>query len=110
MKGNITVTYAIICDNDVDIEVTLEELFANEKVQNLIKREFTKGARNIILDHTNATGSISLSKEKKLHTFVIDKDDFADALTLAEEDAKSKKLLKGGCNRVELIDLETKKG
>jgi hypothetical protein len=110
MKGNITVTYAIICENDVDMELTLDELFANEKVQNLIKREFTKGARNIVLDHSNASGSISLAKEKKLYSLVIGKDDFADALTLAEEDARSKKLLKGGCNRVELIDLETGKG
>ena len=107
MEGKITVTYAVICDNDVQMEVSVGELFANEKVLNLIKREFTKGARGIIADPSNATGSFTLFKEKKHHAFVIEKDDFADALTLAEDDARNKKLLKGNCNRVELIDLET---
>lgn len=107
MEGTITVTYIIICENDINLEIPMEKIFANEKVLSLVKREFTKGARGVIADCTGATGAVKLSKEKSRHTMTIDKDDFADALTLAEDDARSKKLLKGNCNRVELIDLET---
>jgi len=42
-----------------------------------------------------------------VHTFEVSKDDFADLLTLAEEDAKNKKLLKKECERVELVDITT---
>lgn len=107
MEGQITVTYIVICENDINIELSIEELLANEKVQNLIKREFAKGARNIMMDSSNASGSIALSKEKKLHTMIIEKNDFADAISLAEEDAKAKKLLKGNCNMIQLVDLAT---
>lgn len=107
MEGKITVTYAVVCDDDINIAITLEEMLANEKVSSLIKREFAKGARNVLLDHSSATGTLFLSKEKAHHTVTIDKDDFADALTFAEEDAKKRKLLKGKCSRVELLDLRT---
>ena len=107
MEGQITVTYAILCDDDVNIDLDIQALLANEKVQKLIKSEFAKGARNLVIDAADATGVIHLSKEKQLHSFVIAKDDFADALSLAEEDARGKKLLKGKCNRIELIDLRT---
>lgn len=107
MEGQITVTYVILCDDDVNIDIDLQTILGNEKMQKLLKSEFAKGARNLVIDASNATGSINLSKEKKLHTVVIEKDDFADALSLAEEDARSKKLFKGKCNRIELIDLCT---
>ena len=46
-------------------------------------------------------GTIVIEKERTHYEMVIDKDDFADALTLAEEDAKKRKLLKSGCSMVE---------
>jgi hypothetical protein len=110
MEGQITVTYVILCDDDVDIDVDLQTMLENEKVQKLLKSEFAKGARNLVIDASDASGSVNLSKEKKLHTVVIEKNDFADALSLAEEDARSKKLLKGKCNRIELVDLCTVSG
>jgi hypothetical protein len=107
MEGEITVTYIILCDDDVNIDIDLQSLFANEKIEKLIKSEFAKGARHLLLDASAASGSVNLSREKARHTVIIAKDDFADALSLAEEDARSKKLLKGKCGRVELIDLST---
>ena len=107
MEGHITVTYTIICDNDIHMEIPLQELLANEKVQSLIKREFTKGARGIVMDSSKASGSVLIEKERTHYQLTIQKDDFADALTLAEEDAKKRKLLKNGCSMVELIDLVT---
>ena len=107
MEGHITVTYTVICDNDIHMEIALGELLANEKVHNLIKREFTKGARGVVMDCSKASGSVIIEKEKTHYELIIPKDDFADALTLAEEDAKKRKLLKNGCSMVELIDLVT---
>lgn len=107
MEGSITVTYIVLCDDDVNIGLDLQTVLANEKVQKLLKSEFAKGARNLVINGSGASGTIHIAKEKKLHTVVIEKDDFADALSLAEEDARSKKLLKGKCNRIELVDLLT---
>lgn len=110
MEGQINITYTVICDNDIHMELSLTEILANEKVSSLIKREFTKGARGVVMDSTRASGTIVIEKERKHYQMVIDKDDFADALTLAEEDAKKRKLLKSGCSMVELIDLVTVDG
>ena len=107
MEGYLTVTYVVLCDDDVHIDLDLQEMLANEKVQKLLKSEFAKTARNLIIDPSNASGSVAITKEKQTHSVVIAKDDFADALTLAEEDARSKKLLKGKCQRIELVDLST---
>jgi len=109
MEGQITVTYTIICDNDIHLELPIAEVFSNEKIQNLIRREFAGNSRGIVMDHAKASGTLIVEKEKKHYQLTIDKDDFADALTLAEEDAKKRKLLKAGCTMVELIDLETLK-
>jgi hypothetical protein len=107
MEGYITLTYTVICDNDIHLELSPEEIFANEKIRSLVIREFTKGARGVVLDAAKATGKIVIEKEKQTYQLTIPKDDFADALTLAEEDAKKRKLLKTGCSMVELIDLMT---
>jgi len=107
MEGHINITYTVICDNDIHMELTMKEVLANEKVQSLIKREFTKGARGIVMDDAKVNGTLIIEKEKNLYEVTIDKDDFADALTLAEEDAKKRKLFKAGCNMVELIDMVT---
>jgi hypothetical protein len=50
---------------------------------------------------------VTLATEKELYTFEVSKNDFADILDLAEENAKSRKLYKKECDRVEIIDIET---
>ncbi len=107
MEGFITITYCVICDNDIHMEIPISEVLGHEKVQALIKREFTKGARGVVMDASKVSGNVTIEKEKKKYELTIHKDDFADALTLAEEDAKKRKLLKNGCSMVELIDLVT---
>ena len=72
-----------------------------------IKGEFAKGLRNIELTTQSEEASLKISTIKDVHTFEVFKDDFADILTLAEEDATAKKLLKKDCDRVELVNIET---
>jgi len=101
------VTYKILCETDLNKTVVLEELFQNEKVAKVIKSEFAKGFRNIDLFSTFKEASFSIETIKELHTFEVEKDDFADIFVLAEEDATNKKLFKKGCSRIELVDIET---
>lgn len=101
------VTYKILCNGDLNREVSLEELLANEKIAKAIKSEFAKGVRNIALLSTDTDASLKIETTKELHSFEVTKDDFADILVLAEEDAATKKLLKKDCERVELVDIET---
>ncbi len=106
MDGKIMITYKVLCDNDLNQKISLSKLLNNEKVAKAIKSEFAKGYRNITL---NSTGEAELSIEtlKQLYSVEVSKNDFADLLSLAEEDANSKKLLKKECSRVELVDIET---
>lgn len=106
MNGKIMVTYKILCKNDLNKEVTLKELLSNEKIVKVIKSEYAKGIRNITL-LTESESSLKIETTKELHTFEVLKDDFADILVLAEEDASAKKLLKKDCERIELVDIET---
>ncbi len=105
MEGNLIITYTVICDGDIYVEMPLKEVLANEKIQAAIKREFGQGGRNLVLDDTKTSGTLIIEKEKQHYTLVIPKDDFADALTLAEEDARKNKRLKGECSMVELLDI-----
>lgn len=107
MNGTIMVTYKILCKADLNAEITLEELLLNEKVAKVIKSEFAKGFRNITLLPSTQTANLKIETVKELHSFEVHKDDFADILVLAEEDASSKKLFKKDCDRVELVDIET---
>ncbi len=107
MNGTIMVTYKILCSADLNKEVSIQELLLNEKVAKVIKSEFAKGFRNITLLSNNDEASLRVETIKELHTFEVAKDDFADILVLAEEDATAKKLLKKDCDRVELINIET---
>ena len=106
MDGNIKVTYKILCETDLNRDISLNELLANEKVAKVIRSEFAKGYRNITLTAT-AEAALKIETLKELHTMEVSKNDFADLLALAEEDANNKKLLKKGCERVELVDIET---
>ncbi len=109
MNGKIMVTYKILCKADLNKKVSLEEILLNEKIAKVIKSEFAKGYRNIALLSTPKDSSFMIETIKELHTFEVNKNDFADILDLAEEDATIKKLFKKDCNRVELVDIETKK-
>ncbi len=101
------VTYKILCKNDFNLELTLEKLFSNEKVSRIIKSEFAKGIRNVdILTKENGT-KIKIETQKELYQFEVNKDDFADLITLAEEDAKQRKLTKKECVEIELVNIET---
>jgi len=107
MNGTILVTYRILCKADFNKELTLTTLFANEKVAKIIKSEFAKGFRNLTLLCEDESSKFKIETLKELHTFEVQKDDFADILDLAEEDAQNKKLIKKECERVELVNIET---
>jgi len=106
MEGNIKVSYIIMCDNDTSKEIDLSQLLDNEKVEKAIKSEFTKGLRNIVLSISEDT-KIELKTKKEIYSFVVEKNDFADLLGLAEDDAKKHKRVKKECQGVELVNIET---
>lgn len=108
MKGTILVTYKILCKADLNKELNLETLLLNEKIAKVIKSEYAKGFRNLALFADSKESYVKLETIKELHTFEVEKDDFADILVLAEEDASNKKLIKKDCDRVELVNIETK--
>lgn len=110
MEGNILATYKILCKNDFNLEITLETLFSNEKVVRVIKNEFAKGVRNLELKQKQGECKISLETQKEIYEFEARKDDFADLVSLVEEDAASRKLMKKDCIGVELVDIETNVG
>jgi len=108
MNGTILVTYKVLCKADLNREISLIELLSNEKIAKVIKSEYAKGFRNLTLLDGGTQSSLKIETIKELHTFEVAKDDFADILDLAEEDAQNKKLIKKDCDRVELVDIETK--
>jgi len=108
MNGTILVTYKILCKADLNKEISLVQLLTNEKIAKLIKSKYAKGFRNLTLLDGGTQSSLKIETIKELHTFEVAKDDFADILDLAEEDAQNKKLIKKDCDRVELVDIETK--
>ncbi|MCF6207427.1 MAG: hypothetical protein L3J47_11140 [Sulfurovum sp.] len=107
MEGMIEVYYTVMCKNDVSIEVTLKEILENEKVMRAIKGEFAKGLRNIVIGSKDEETKVHLKTDKTVHTFTASKNDFADLLELAEEDARKHKRLKKECEGVELVDIRT---
>jgi len=107
VNGNIEVTYKVVTEKDLNLSLSLEELLSNEKVVKVIKSEFAKGYRNInIVNDSELSGKFRLETVKEHHSFSVLKDDFADIINLAEDDATSKKLIKKGCF-VELVDIKT---
>jgi hypothetical protein len=107
MDGTIMVSYKILCKADLNKNISLESLLENEKIAKVIKSEFAKGFRNIELLSSGKEATLKIETIKEIHTFEVSKDDFADLLVLAEEDAANKKLMKKDCDRVELIDIQT---
>lgn len=107
MDGTIMVSYKILCKADLNKKISLESLLENEKITKVIKSEFAKGFRNIEILSSTQDASLKIETIKEIHTFEVLKDDFADLLVLAEEDAANKKLMKKDCDRVELVDIQT---
>ncbi|WP_321311624.1 hypothetical protein [Halarcobacter sp.] len=107
MDGKMIVTYKILCKNDFNLELTLQKLLENEKVSKVIKSEFAKGIRNIDIFTKELASKIKIETQKELYQLEVDKNDFADLITLAEEDAKTRKLTKKDCAQIELVNIET---
>ena len=106
MDGMIKVSYTVMCKNDVNIELTLTQLLKNEKVAKAIKSEFATGLRNLVL-LTKENSDVYIKTAKETYEFEVSKNDFADLVELAEEDARKHKRFKKECDGVELIDIET---
>lgn len=102
----IKVSYTIMCKNDVGKDVSLANLLANEKVIKAIKSEFATGLRNISLSQKE-DATVSIRTQKEVFEFSAGKNDFADLLELAEEDARKHKRFKKGCDGVEMVDIIT---
>ena len=107
MEGQVEVQFTILCENDFHKEISLSDLLASEKVIKAIKSEFCEGARNLEINSDAADAKITVGTEKKVYTHIIEKDDIQDILELTEEFARSQKLLKGTCGRVELKNFKT---
>jgi hypothetical protein len=106
MEGQVEVQFSILCENDFHKEITLSQLLASEKVVKAIKSEFCEGARNLQISG-NSEAKITIASEKQIYSHIIDKNDIQDILELTEEFARSQKLLKTGCTRIELINFTT---
>lgn len=106
MTGELMIKYIVLCDGDLEVTVTLADLLKNETIAKAIKNAFAKGKRDIEAVVADP-GSMTIKNKKTVHEMTIPKDNFMDALTMAEEDARSKKLLKKGCDRIEIVDIET---
>jgi hypothetical protein len=107
MDGQVEVFFTILCDNDFDKEVLLSELLESEKVIKAIKSEYAQGARNLQITSSQNDVSLKIHSDKKVYSHIIDKNDIQDILELTEEYARSQKLLKAGCNRIELQNFTT---
>jgi len=107
MTGELMINYIVLCEGDLSMTLTMADLLKNESVAKAIKNAFAKGKRDIEAVIEEA-GTMTIKNKKSVQTVTIPKDSFMDALTLAEEDARAKKLLKKGCERIEIVDIETK--
>ena len=106
MEGTIKVSYTVMCSNDVNLELSLTDILSNEKVAKAIKSEFAKGLRNLTLS-SGEEAALYIKTQKEVYEFTVNKNDFADILELAEEDARKHKRIKKECEGVELINIIT---
>ncbi|MDF1881781.1 hypothetical protein JHD50_10805 [Sulfurimonas sp. MAG313] len=107
MEGQVEVSFTVLCENDFNKEIRLNEILKSEKVLKAIKSEFCEGARNLTISSEAGDVKVSINSEKKEHMHIIEKDDIQDILELTEEYARSQKLLKGACTRIELKNFKT---
>ncbi len=106
MEGMIEVTYTVLCSSDINREITLEHILSNEKIVKLLKSEFAKGLRNMTISPKESTNLI-FKTQKESYNLTVSKNDFADIVELAEEDAKKNKRFKKGCDGIEIVDIKT---
>ncbi len=106
MEGMIKVSYTVMCKNDVSKEIGLSEILANEKVMKAIKSEFATGLRNLVLSQKE-DAQVRIKTQKEVFELSVSKNDFADLLEFAEEDARKHKRIKKECDGVELVDIIT---
>jgi len=106
VEGMIKVMYTVMCQNDVSETLRLADILANEKVQKAIKSEFASGLRNLALSCKEDT-EVYLKTDKVVYEMTVSKNDFADLVVLAEEDARKHKRIKKECDGVELVDILT---
>ena len=106
VEGMIKVSYTVMCKNDVNKRLSLSDILANEKVEKAIKSEFAKGLRNLVLSHKEEA-ELFVKTKKEVYEMTVSKNDFADLLELAEEDARKHKRIKKECDGVELVDILT---
>jgi len=106
VEGMIEASYIVLCANDVSETIALSDIIANEKVARAIKGEFAKGLRNISLGMAEET-EVYIKTNKEIYTFQASKNDFADLVELAEENARKNKRIKKGCEGVELVNIVT---
>jgi len=102
----IKVSYTVMCKNDVNKEIGLGEILANEKVMKAIKSEFATGLRNLVLSQKE-DAQVTIKTQKEVFELSVSKNDFADLLEFAEEDARKHKRIKKECDGVELVDIIT---
>lgn len=102
----IKVMYTVMCKNDVNQVVDLGDILANEKVAKAIKSEFASGLRNLALS-LKEDANVYIKTQKEVFEFTAGKNDFADLLELAEEDARKHKRFKKECAGVELVNILT---
>jgi len=102
----IKVSYTIMCKNDVNIELTLHKILSNEKIAKAIKSEFASGLRNLSIVHKE-NSELAIKTSKTVYELSVSKNDFADLLELAEDDARKHKRFKKECDGVELVDIVT---
>jgi hypothetical protein len=106
VDGVIEVSYIVLCANDVNQTIALSDIIVNERVERAIKGEFAKGLRNISLSIAAET-EVYIKTDKEIYTFRASKNDFADLVELAEENARKNKHIKKGCEGVELVNIVT---
>jgi hypothetical protein len=107
MNGKIMVSYKVLCKTDLNTQILLSELLCNERVQKTIKNEYAKGMRNIEVVGDIKECMVHIQTQKEIYSFEVQKDDYADLLVLAEEDALNNKRIKKDCDLVELVDIQT---
>lgn len=95
-----------MCESDVHIALKISDIIANEKVAKAIKSEFAKGLRNLALQ-LKEDSELILKTDKEVFEFMVSKNDFADLLELAEEDARKHKRFKKECEGITLVNIET---
>jgi hypothetical protein len=106
MEGTIEASYIILCENDTSKTIPLKDVISNEKIERAIKSEFAKGLRNISLSFADDS-EIYIKTNKEIYKFRASKNDFADLVELAEEDARKNKRIKKKCEGVELVNIVT---